>query len=96
MVSKETIKNLANSLYFDMSDIQIECLCAEFDSLQQALQELNSINVDNVAPTSYVFNTSSNDLREDVANPNAVSTTSYTTNVPNFDEPYIIVNKENK
>lgn len=66
-VNKETLKEAANKLMFDMTDQEYETLLEEFDILMQQIELMNEIpGIDNVEPVVFPFDVTNDYLREDI------------------------------
>lgn len=64
-ISREELLTLADNLYLEIDEHQIEQLLAEFDSLFNSLEHLDSINLDKYEPRVFGINTSTHWLRDD-------------------------------
>ena len=65
-VNKETLKEAANKLMFDMTDQEYETLLEEFDILMQQIDLMGEIpGLDNIEPMVFPFDVTNDYLRED-------------------------------
>ena len=64
-ITKQELKEIAKSLYFDLSDSQLDEIHKEFDDLFKNFTHLGSFDVDKLKPTFYGAPTSCNRLRKD-------------------------------
>ncbi len=64
-ITKEELKLLADSLYFELNEEQYDLLQKEFDSLMNDFEFLDKFKVDDLKPTYFAINKSQHNLRED-------------------------------
>ncbi len=66
-VNKEVLKEAANKLMFDMSDLEYETLLEEFDVITKQMELIGEIpGVDGVEPMTFPFDVTNDYLREDI------------------------------
>ena len=65
-IDKETLKEIAHNLYFDMSEEEYDKLLEEFDTVIKQIDLLSQDDgVDEVEPISFPYPVSISELRED-------------------------------
>lgn len=65
-IDKETLKEIAYSLCFDMSEEEYDKLLKEFDTINEQINLLSQVDgIDEVTPVSFPYEVSATDLRED-------------------------------
>jgi aspartyl/glutamyl-tRNA(Asn/Gln) amidotransferase C subunit len=89
-ITKEELKSLATSLYFELDDIELQKLYSESELLLTSLERLSYFEVDNLNPMHYPIENSHHSLREDepikTENPNE-----YLKNAKNRKGKYVVV-----
>ena len=90
--SKETLKDLANRVMFDLNDQECEELQEEFDIYLKQLDLLNKINTDNVEEMAYPFETPTFYIRKDEVS-HVLTVEDAMKNVPHASENYVVVPK---
>ena len=67
-ITKETLKEAANKLMFDLTDEELDKLVKEFDIIVKQMELIGEIpGVDDVEPMTFPFECAVTYLREDVA-----------------------------
>ena len=67
--TKELIDQLADKLYFSLSEIENEKLLAEFSIIEEEMNLISSLpNIENFEPMSHPFELPKTYLRNDIAN----------------------------
>ena len=65
-IDKETLKEIAHSLCFDMNEEEYDRLLKEFDVINEQINLLSQVDgIDEVTPVSFPYEVSINELRED-------------------------------
>ena len=65
-ITRDELKSLAKSLYFELEVKQIDELQQEFTSLFESFENVSKLNVDNLFPTNWETINKENVLRDDV------------------------------
>ena len=65
-ITRDELKSLAKSLYFELEEKQIDELQQEFTSLFESFENVSQLNVDNLFPTNWETINKENVLRDDV------------------------------
>ena len=66
-VSKELLKEIANSLMFDMDETDYQSLVDEFDFILEQFAHISDVmGVNEVAPISFPYEITTSSLREDI------------------------------
>lgn len=65
-ITRDELKSLAKSLYFELEEKQIDELQQEFTSLFESFENVSKLNVDNLFPTNWETINKENVLRDDV------------------------------
>ena len=64
----EVLKDAANRLLFDMSELEYKTLLAEFDIVTKQMKPLNdNVELDKIEPMVFPFEVYTTEMREDVA-----------------------------
>ncbi|MDR3257427.1 MAG: hypothetical protein LBT17_01375 [Mycoplasmataceae bacterium] len=89
-ITKEELKLLATSLYFELDDVELQKLYNESEFLLTSLERLSYFDVDNLEPMYYPNNNSHHSLRDDepikIENPDM-----YLKNAKNRKGKYVVV-----
>jgi aspartyl/glutamyl-tRNA(Asn/Gln) amidotransferase C subunit len=66
-INKEIFKQSALSLHIELSETLLQKMCKDSETLLTSLENLLTLNIDDVKPMHYPINKSFNTLREDEA-----------------------------
>jgi aspartyl/glutamyl-tRNA(Asn/Gln) amidotransferase C subunit len=89
-INKESFKELALSLHFQLNDNQLQKLYEESEQLLTALENLDNLDVSNITPMHYPISHSFSSLREDESIKNH-DAHNYLKNAKNHHGKYIVV-----
>ncbi len=89
-MEKVKLKELANSLYFDMNDSQLEQLLSEFSQIYNETELFKNIDTTNVVETNFSLNNSCSVLRDDEPI-SSECTRKHLKNSKNLKDDYVVI-----